>query len=114
MLFGETLKKYPKLNEKCYMDALERFLAVNYGNAKRNLIAQTRKWFMSYDQANTLGTDTNPLVGGRFGVSGCSQLTDGADIVVLCSERFLGEHRYLDEPVIKGYGHRTASTIFDK
>ena len=117
-LFGrladETLKKYPELEEKRYMDALAMISVINYSNAKRNPLAQTRKWFMSYDQASTRGTDTNPLVGGKLGVSDCSQVTDGAAVVVLCSERFLTERGYQDKPVIKGYGHRTAPMLFDK
>lgn len=117
-LFGrladETLKKYPELDEKRYMDALAKISVINYSNAKRNPLAQTRKWFMSYDQASTRGTDTNPLVGGKLGVSDCSQVTDGAAVVVLCSERFLVERGYQDKPVIKGYGHRTAPMLFDK
>ena len=117
-LFGrladETLKKYPELDEKRYMDALAKISVINYSNAKRNPLAQTRKWFMSYDQASTRGTDTNPLVGGKLGVSDCSQVTDGAAVVVLCSERFLAERGYQDKPIIKGYGHRTAPMLFDK
>lgn len=117
-LFGrladETLKKYPELDEKRYMDALAKISVINYSNAKRNPLAQTRKWFMSYDQASTRGTDTNPLVGGKLGVSDCSQVTDGAAVVVLCSERFLTERGYQNKPVIKGYGHRTAPMLFDK
>ena len=117
-LFGrladETLKKYPELDEKRYMDALAKISVINYSNAKRNPLAQTRKWFMSYDQASTRGTETNPLVGGKLGVSDCSQVTDGAAVVVLCSERFLDERGYQDKPIIKGYGHRTAPMLFDK
>lgn len=117
-LFGrladETLKKYLELDEKRYMDALARISVINYGNAKRNPLAQTRKWFMSFDQASTRGTETNPLVGGRLGVSDCSQVTDGAAVVVLCSERFLKEKEYKNKPLIKGYGHRVAPMLFDK
>lgn len=117
-LFGrladETLKKYPDLDEKRYMDALARISVINYSNAKRNPLSQTRKWFMSYDQASTRGTDTNPLVGGRLGVSDCSQVTDGAAVVVLCSEKYITERGYKGKPIIKGYGHRTAPMLFDK
>lgn len=117
-LFGrladETLKKYPELDEKRYMDALAKISVINYSNAKRNPLAQTRKWFMSYDQASTRGTNTNPLVGGKLGVSDCSQVTDGAAVVVLCSKRFLTERGYQNKPVIKGYGNRTAPMLFDK
>lgn len=117
-LFGkladETLKKYPKLDEKRYMDALAKISVINYGNAKRNPLAQTRKWFMSFEQASTRDTETNPLVGGRLGVSDCSQVTDGAAVVVLASERFMNERGYENKPIIKGYGHRTAPMLFEK
>ncbi len=117
-LFGkladETLKKYPDLDEKRYMDALARISVINYGNAKRNPLAQTRKWFMSYDQARTRGTETNPLVGGKLGVTDCSQVTDGACVVVLCSERYINEREYKDKPIMVGYGHRTAPVLFEK
>ncbi len=117
-LFGkladETIKKYPSLDENRYMNALARISVINYSNAKRNPLAQTRKWFMSYEQARARGTETNPLVGGRLGISDCSQVTDGAAVVVLCSERFLNERGYKDKPIIKGYGHRVAPMLFEK
>ncbi len=117
-LFGrladETLKKYPKLEEKRYMDVLAKISVINYNNAKRNPLAQTRKWFMSFDQASTRGTETNPLVGGRLGISDCSQVTDGAAVVVLCSEQFIRERGYKNKPILKGYGHRVAPMLFDK
>lgn len=117
-LFGkladETLKKYPGLDETRYMNALAKISAINYENAKRNPLAQTRKWFMSYEQASTRGTDTNPLVGGKLAVSDCSQVTDGAAVVVLCSEQFVKEHSIKAKPVLKGYGHRTAPMLFEK
>ncbi len=117
-LFGrladETLKKYPDLDENRYMDALAKISVINYGNAKRNPLAQTRKWFMSYEQASMRGTETNPLVGGRLAVSDCSQVTDGAAVVVLCSERFVRERGIENKPTIRGFGHRTAPMLFDK
>lgn len=116
-LFGrladETLARYPDLSESRYMDALARISATNYANAKRNPLAQTRKWFMSLEQARTRGTETNPIVGGRLAVSDCSQVTDGAAVVVLCSERFARERGRLDAPVIKGWGHRVAPVLLD-
>lgn len=117
-LFGrladETLKKYPDLDEKQYMDALAKISVINYSNGKRNPLAQTRKWFMSYEQASTRGTETNQLIGGRLAVSDCSQVTDGAAVMVLCSENFLKERGIKDKPIIKGWGHRTAPMLFDK
>ena len=117
-LFGkladETLKKYPKLDENRYMNALAQISVINYGNAKRNPLAQTRKWFMSYGQASMRGTETNQFVGGKLAVSDCSQVTDGAAVVVLCSEKFAKERGIKNKPVIKGYGHRVAPLLFDK
>lgn len=117
-LFGkladETLRKYPNLDEGRYLDALARISAINYGNAKRNPLAQTRKWFMSYEQASHRGTDTNPFVGGKLAVSDCSQVTDGATVIVLCSEKYLIERGFKNKPIIKGYGHRVAPMLFEK
>lgn len=117
-LFGrladETLKKYPELLENRYMDALAEISVINYNNAKNNPLAQTRKWFMNYEQASTRDTETNPLVGGRLGVSDCAQVTDGAAVVILCSERFVKERNIKGKPIIKGYGHRLAPILFEK
>ena len=117
-LFGkladETLKKYPWLDEQRYMDSLACISVLNYENAKRNPLAQTRKWFMSFDQAHTRGTESNPLVGGKLAVSDCSQVTDGAAIVILASEKYIKERAVKGKPIIKGYGHRTAPMLFEK
>lgn len=114
-LFGkladETIKKY-SLNEKRYLDSLAMISTKNYENAKRNPLAQTRKWFMNYEQASTRGTKTNPLVGGKLAVSDCSQVTDGAAVVVLGSERLIKRHQKKC-PIVKGYGHRVAPLLFE-
>lgn len=116
-LFGrladEILVKYD-VQEDRFMDALAKISAINYTNAKRNPKAQTRKWFMSYEQARNRGTDTNAIVGGRLAVSDCSQVTDGAAVIVLASEKYVREHQLKDCPVVKGYGHRVAPMRFDK
>lgn len=116
-LFGkladEFIKKY-NLDEKRFMNALAQIAATNYANAKRNPLAQTRKWFMSYQQATSRGTETNPHVGGRLAVSDCSQVTDGAAVVVLASERYVKERGMKNKPIVKGYGHRVAPMLFDK
>lgn len=115
-LFGqlatELQKKY-NLEEQRFLDNLARISVKNYGNAKRNEDAQTRKWFMNFDQASHRNTTTNPSVGGPLAISDCSQVTDGAAIVVLVSDRFLDEKGInKDLPKIKGYGHRVAPMQF--
>ena len=117
-LFGrladETLIKYPDLDEKRYMDALAKISVINYSNAKRNPLAQTRKWFMSFEQASTRGTETNPYVGGKLAVSDCSQVTDGAAVLVFASDKFMNERGIQGKPIVKGYGHRVAPMLFEK
>lgn len=116
-LFGkladETIRKY-RLDEKRYMDCLAQISVKNYENAKRNPLAQTRSWFMDYEQARSRGTQTNALVGGRLAVSDCSQVTDGAAVVILSSERMLKRLDRSNVPYIKGFGHRTAPMLFEK
>lgn len=118
-LFGkladETIEKY-QLDEQRYMNALAEISVINYSNAKRNPKAQTRKWFMDYGQASHRGTETNSLIGGRLGISDCSQVTDGAAVVLLASEKFVQEvgKKKEDIPIVKGYGHRTAPMLFAK
>jgi len=120
-LFGRladaTIEKY-QLDKERYLDALAQISVINYSNAKRNPKAQTRKWFMSLDEATHRGIDSNPIVGGLLAVSDCSQVTDGAAAVILCSEKYIKEKRTMRDsavyPIVKGYGHRTAPVLFDK
>ncbi|MGG3560507.1 acetyl-CoA acetyltransferase [Neobacillus rhizosphaerae] len=115
-LFGkladELVNKY-QLEEQRFMDSLAMISNKNYSNAKRNSMAQTRNWFMNLTQAQMRGTDTNPLVGGRLAVSDCSQVTDGAAVIVLASEKFVKENYDKKVPIVKGYGHRVAPMLFE-
>ena len=116
-LFGRladaTIEKY-ELDVSRYLEALAKISTINYTNAKRNPLAQTRKWFMDFSQANNRGTETNPFVGGLLAVSDCSQITDGAAVIVLASESYVRDHGIEGKPIIKGYGHRTAPMLFEK
>lgn len=116
-LFGKladaTIEKYG-LDQTRYLNALAKISTINYNNAKRNPLAQTRKWFMSFDEASHRGTESNPNVGGLLGVSDCSQVTDGAAVAVLCSEKYAKEMGLKDLAIVKGYGHRVAPILFDK
>ncbi|MCB6365048.1 acetyl-CoA acetyltransferase [Intestinibacillus massiliensis] len=116
-LFGRLADAYIDRygEEDRYMSALASIAEINYENAKRNPNAQTRKWFMSREQANMRDTETNMLVGGKLAVSDCSQVTDGAAMVVLCSEKYKEESGLKGPtPVVKGFGHRVAPMQFSK
>ena len=117
-LFGrladEFIQKY-KLDERRYMNALAKISVFNYDNAKRNPMSQTRKWFMDYEEASHRGSKTNKLVSKRLAVSDCSQVTDGAAVVVLASESYMKEHKeFINAPIVKGFGHRVAPMLFSK
>ena len=88
---------------------LNRIAELNYGNARRNPLAQTRKW--QFDAASFTDDDTaNPVIEPGTRRQDCGQITDGACAVVLASERFVQEHG-IDAarlPRIAGWGHRNA------
>ncbi|MBN2530966.1 MAG: thiolase domain-containing protein [Deltaproteobacteria bacterium] len=122
-LFGQlaldTIRKY-HLSESKYMDHLAMLANKNYGNAKRNKNAQTRKWYMSLAHAQTRGVKYNSLVGAGLAVSDCSQVTDGGACLILCSKKYAQEYclrndMHLDElPYIAGWGHRHAPISYKK
>jgi acetyl-CoA C-acetyltransferase len=120
-LFGKLadvlLERY-KLKEETFMDALAEISKINYANAKRNPKAQTRSWFMNKEHALARGGDNNMSVGGRLCITDCSQVTDGAAVVVLASKSYATEYakkhkkKLSDIPHIKGWGHRVAPITF--
>lgn len=116
-LFGnlatEYIKKYD-LDRERFEKNLAKISCINYANAKRNPNAQTRTWFMNEIQANSRGMKTNDRLGDILGISDCSQVTDGAAIVILASEKYVKEHKIQDKPYIAGWGHRTAPFEFKK
>ncbi|MCK6553940.1 acetyl-CoA acetyltransferase [Candidatus Binatia bacterium] len=115
-LFGKLGDEYDKrfgLKD----EHLARISAVNYSNAKRNPLAQTRSWYMTEDHA--MSTDKfNTVIGGRIKISDCSQVTDGAASLFLASEKAAAAYARkrsikLDRlPRLLGWGHRTAPIEF--
>jgi acetyl-CoA C-acetyltransferase len=116
-LFGRLGDEYDKrfgLKD----EHLAHIAAVNYSNAKRNPLAQTRNWYMTEDHARS--TDKfNTVIGGRIKVSDCSQVTDGAVALFLASEKAAAAYAKrrgikLDGiPRLLGWGHHTAPIEFD-
>lgn len=116
-LFGkladEICKKY-ELDINRFKENLAKIACINYNNAKRNPNAQTKKWFMDERQANYRGNVTNEEIGNMLAISDCSQVTDGAAVVILASEKYIKDKSINDKPLIKGYGHRVAPFLFEE
>jgi acetyl-CoA C-acetyltransferase len=116
-LFGRLGDEYDK-RYGLKDEHLAHIAAVNYSNARRNPLAQTRNWYMSESHA-TRQSRYNAVIGGRIKASDCSQVTDGAVTIFLASEQYAREYarrRNLDLdqiPRILGWGHRTAPIEFD-
>ncbi|GBD25674.1 hypothetical protein HRbin30_00998 [bacterium HR30] len=97
---------------------LAHISAINYSNAKRNPLAQTRNWYMTEDQARSVDK-FNTVIGGRIKISDCSQVTDGAVSLFLASEKAAAAYAKkrgiaLESiPRLLGWGHRTAPIEFD-
>lgn len=91
---------------------------INYANAKRNPNAQTRKWEFT-DKSFASDDEANPVIDGMVRRSDCGQVSDGAAVVFLASEK--GARKYakkhgldLDNIArIKGWGHSTAPLGYD-
>jgi acetyl-CoA C-acetyltransferase len=99
---------------------LNRIAEINYGNARRNPLAQTRNW--RFDERSFTDDDAaNPVIEPGTRRQDCGQITDGACAIVLASGRFAQAHaqrtgRPLEAMArIAGWGHRTAGLrLLDK
>lgn len=97
-------------------DHLKEIARINFGNAQRNANAQTRKWTMTEDHFAE-NEDLNPVVEGWMRRQDCSQITDGAAVLFLASERKAQAYanargiRFEDIAQIKGWGHTTAPML---
>jgi acetyl-CoA C-acetyltransferase len=96
---------------------LNRIAELNYANAKRNPLAQTRKW--NFDALSFTDDDEgNPVIEPGTRRQDCGQITDGACAVVLSSAKFAADHAQrtgtsIDKlPRITGWGHRNAGLKF--
>jgi acetyl-CoA C-acetyltransferase len=116
-LFGRLGDEYDKrfgLKD----EHLAHISAVNYSNARRNPLAQTRGWFMNESNAQQQSKFNQPIA-GRIKVSDCSQVTDGCVVLFLASLEYASEYakrrgiKLESLPRILGWGHHTAPMEFD-
>jgi len=112
-LGDEYERRYGLRNEH-----LARIAEINFGNARRNPNAQTRRWAFT-DKSFSADDAANPVIEGRIRKQDCGQITDGAAIVFLASSARATEYararglRQDELPWISGWGHRTASITYE-
>jgi acetyl-CoA C-acetyltransferase len=112
-LGDEYQRRYGLRNEH-----LARIAAINFGNARRNPNAQTRRWTFT-ERSFAADDEANPVIEGRIRKQDCGQITDGAAVLFLAGQRRAKAYAAsrglsLDElPRIRGWGHRTAPISYD-
>jgi acetyl-CoA C-acetyltransferase len=96
---------------------LARIAEINFGNARRNPNAQTRRW--TFGPASFAEDDAaNPSIDGRIRKQDCGQITDGAAIVFVASEpvarSYAARHGLAMDQLarVAGWGHRTAPITY--
>ena len=96
---------------------LNRIAELNYANAKRNPLAQTRKW--QFDALSFTDDDeANPIIEPGTRRQDCGQITDGACALILASEKFAHQHAKSrgvsmnSLARITGWGHHNAGLKF--
>lgn len=108
-LFGQLGDEYQRrfgLND----DHLTRISELNFENARRNPLAQTREWPANPEKMQQTLT-------GRIRIGDCSQVTDGAVAVILASREYAERHiarggGRAAVSMIEGWGHHTATMSF--
>lgn len=111
-LFSDLAQTY---DERYGLDRahLAEISKINFANGRNNPNGQTRGWNLT-DNNFAANDDTNPVIEGWMRKHDCGQVSDGAAVVFLASEKFVREYaskqgRSLDEyAVIKGWGHTVA------
>lgn len=96
---------------------LNRISELNYTNARRNPLAQTRSWQFT-DLSFTDDDVANPIIEPGTRRQDCGQITDGAAALVLASSGFAEQYARARSvslasiPRILGWGHRNAGIRF--
>lgn len=88
--------------------ALAQVAYKNYAHARLNPLAQMREAEVTFDYASQV-SEKNACVASPLKVTDCSQITDGAASLVLCSERYLNKigRDKSKHARLLGFGHTT-------
>jgi acetyl-CoA C-acetyltransferase len=117
-LFGRLGDEYDK-RFGLKAEHLARISSINYANARRNPLAQTRTW-PTVEADPKQRSKFEQVLAGRIRVGDCSQVTDGCAVLLLASEKYAASYAKLrglkleSLPRILGWGHRTAYLEFDR
>ncbi len=117
-MFPKLFGKIAQIYIEKYGDAKEALAQVaykNYAHARLNPLAQMRDADLTYDSASQV-SDKNPSVAPPLKVSDCSQITDGAASLVLCSGRYLEKLGRDKSKMARllGFGHSTDYLALEK
>jgi acetyl-CoA C-acetyltransferase len=110
-LFGRIaelyMQRYPSLTEA----DLARVAVKNYSHARLNPLAQMRDSDLDFKTASIESEKNWRIAASPLKLYDCSQITDGAAAVVLCSQRYLQEHGRSETAAVRllGWGHSTDS-----
>ncbi len=91
----------------------------NYKNARSNPNSQTRNWKFSPNSFDN-DDEANPIISGQIRRQDCGQVSDGAAVVFLATEKRAKEYarkrnmKLSDIPCIKGWGHINAPMLFEE
>ncbi len=116
-VFSELAGEYERRYGLRY-EHLARIAEINFGNARRNPNAQTRRWEFN-ERSFTADDAANPVIDGRMRKQDCGQVSDGAAVVFLASEavaRAWAQRQgrsFESVSRIEGWGHRTAPITYD-
>lgn len=114
-MFSDLAEEYDERYGLRY-DHLAEISKKNFANARRNPNAQARGWNFT-DESFSAHDDANPVVEGWMRRQDCSQISDGAAVIMLASEAYAADYakkRGLsleDLAFIQGWGHTTAPML---
>jgi acetyl-CoA acetyltransferase len=117
-MFPKLFGKIAQIYIEKYGDAKEALAQVaykNYAHARLNPLAQMRDADLTYDGASQV-SEKNASVAPPLKVSDCSQITDGAAALVLCSGSYLeklGRDKAKTARLL-GFGHSTDYLALEK
>src|SRR4029079_15421919 len=114
--FPSLFGKIGQIYDEAYSLSDKQLAAISFKNrahARLNPLAQTRDVELTEENA-CLESQANPRIAPPLKLTDCSQITDGAAAVILCSERYL--KRMSDRPQMRllGFGHSTDHLPLDK